>query len=61
MTGLYLGMAPLLAVFANVTATILGSLPVLSPEVLSSSVSSLVRAATVPTLLSGSAGVGELQ
>lgn len=61
MTGPYLGIASLLAVFADVTATILGSLPVLNPGVLSSSVSSLVRAAAVPTQLSGSAGVGAPQ
>jgi hypothetical protein len=61
VTGLYLGMASLLAVSANTTATILASLPVLNPEVLRSSLSSLVRAAAVSTQLSGPAGVGELQ
>lgn len=58
---LYLGMAPLLSVFADVTAIILGALPVLNLEVLSSFVSSLAREAAIPTQLSGSAGVGELQ
>lgn len=61
MRGLDLGTTSFLAVFADVTATISGSLPVLNPEVLSSFVSSLVRAAVSPTQLSEPAAVGELR